>query len=151
MDQARAQGLWETAVGCLQSPQVLYQQTGRDSDWARLVAVITPDVTDPATGGPRADREEEWSIVTGYRVRLARAARHWSAATSLLNARIAWDRDRAAAALAAPASSLTPDQRIQIRNLGAALYELGNVLLMQNNPDCLPPYQGALALEQKNW
>jgi tetratricopeptide (TPR) repeat protein len=149
LDQARSEGLWRAAVGCLQGLQVLYGRTGRDSEWARLVAVITPDVTDPATGAPRPGREEQWSFVTGYRVLLAFHARDWPAAAALLNVRIAWHRDQAAAALAVPASSLTPVQRNQIGNLGGALVELGNVLLEQDDPECLPALQEAFALEQK--
>ncbi len=148
-DQARAQGLWRAAAGCLQGLQILYRRTGRDSEWARLVAVIAPDVTDPATGGPRPGREEEWSVVTSYRVRLARDARDWPTAAALLNATIAWSRNQAATALATPASSLSAIQRNQIRTLGVDLLDLGNLLLSQDDPGCLPPYQEALALEQK--
>ena len=60
-------------------------------------------------------------LITGYRVAARREARDWPAATTLQNALIAWDRDRAAGALAAPAASLTPDQRTQIRNLAVSL------------------------------
>ena len=73
LDLARARGLWDAAVGCLQGLRVLYQRTGRDGEWARLVAAITPDFTDPATGGPLPGREDQWSIITGYRVRLAQS------------------------------------------------------------------------------
>ena len=149
LDLARADGLWHAAVGCLQGLCVLYQRTGRDSEWARLVAAITPDFTDPATGGPLPGREQHWGTVTHYRARLAQEARDWPAATTLLHALIAWYRDRAAAALAAPAASLTPVQRTQIRNLGATLTDLGNILLLQDDPGCLPHYQEALALDQK--
>jgi tetratricopeptide (TPR) repeat protein len=149
LDQARAQGLWEEAVDCVRGVQVLYERTGRDSERARLVAVITPEVTDPATGGPRPGREQYWSMVTGYRVQLAHEARDWPAAIALLNDRITWNRTWAAAALAAPASSLTPAQRNQLRNLGVVLLDLGNILLSQDDPGCLPPYQEAVGLEQK--
>ena len=149
LDLARAAGLWRAAMGCLQGLHFLYLRTGRDGEWARLVAAITPDVTDPATGGPLPGREQEWNTVTSDRVRLAREARDWPAATTLVNARIAWARDQAAAALAAPASSLTPGQRNQIRNLAVSLRELGDILREQSDPGCLPRYQEALALDQK--
>ncbi len=64
LDLARAAGLWDAAAGCLQGLRVLYERTGRDGEWARLVAAVTPDFTDPATGGPLPGREEQWSIVT---------------------------------------------------------------------------------------
>jgi hypothetical protein len=52
LDLARTEGLWVAAVGCLQGLNVLYVRTGRDGEWARLVAATTPGFTDPATDGP---------------------------------------------------------------------------------------------------
>jgi tetratricopeptide (TPR) repeat protein len=149
LDLARTHGLWRAAGGCLQGLRVLCERTGRDGEWARLVAAITPDFTDPDTGGPLPSREDDWSIVTSYRVQLARQARDWPAATTLQNALIAWNRDRAAAALAAPPASLTPAQRTQIRNLAVNLNGLGNILLDQEDPGCLPHFQEALTLAQR--
>jgi tetratricopeptide (TPR) repeat protein len=142
-------GLWDVAVGCLQGLRTLYERSGRDSEWARLVADLTPEFVDPATGGPLPGRDDQWSTVTGYRVRLARNARDWPTATTLQNALIAWYRDQAAAALAAPAASLTPDQRNQIRSLAVALSDLGNILLLLDDPGCLPHFQEALTLDQR--
>ena len=68
-------GSGSAATGCLQGLRILYERTGRDGEWARLVASITPDFTDPDTGGPLPGREDYWSIVTGYRVKLARKMR----------------------------------------------------------------------------
>ena len=141
--------MWRAAVGCLQGLRVLYERTGRDGEWARLVAAVTPDVTDPATGGPLPGREEQWSVVTGYQVRLAWQARDWPAAATLQTARIAWFRDRAAAALAAPPASLSPFQRSEIRNLSEALNELGVILRHRDDPGCLPILQEALELAQR--
>jgi tetratricopeptide (TPR) repeat protein len=149
LDLAQAAGLWRAATGCLQGLRVLYGRTGRDGEWARLVATVTLEFTDPATGGPLPGREDQWPIITGYRVRLARQARDWPTATTLQNSLIAWFRDRAAAALAAPAASLAPAQRNQIRNLGVALNELGIILGQQDDPRCLPLFQEALTLDQR--
>jgi hypothetical protein len=144
---ARAGGLWDAAAGCLQGLRVLYERTGRDGEWARLVAAVTPDFTDPATEGPLPGRDDQWAIITEYRVRLARQARDWPAATKLQTAAI--DRDRAAAALAAPPAGLTPDQRNQIRNLAVSVEELGHILREQGDPSCLPQYQEALGLFER--
>ena len=146
---ARAGGQSQAAVECLQGLHVLYERTGRDGEWARLVTNITPDFTDPDTGGPLPGRDDEWGIITSYRVRLAWQARDWPAATTLQTARIAWNQDRAAAALAAPPASLTPLQRNEIRNLGVSLLELANILLEQDDPGCLPHIQEALTLAQR--
>ncbi len=70
-------------------------------------------------------------------------------ATTFQTASIALLRDQAATALAAPAASLTPDQRTKIRNLAVSLSELGNILLLQEDPQCLPHLQEALALAQR--
>jgi tetratricopeptide (TPR) repeat protein len=149
LDLARAAGLWQAAAGCLQALSVLYQRTGRDGEWARLVAAVTADFTDPVTGAALPGREEEWSIVTSYRVRLARQARDWATATTLQNTIIALDRDQAATALAAPVASLTPAQRNQTRDLAVSLVELGNILRAQNDPGCLPYFAEALELLQR--
>jgi len=63
--------------------------------------------------------------------------------------RIAWNRELAAAALAAPAASLTSVQRNQIRNLAISLSDLGNILLLQGDPDCLPHFRETLTLLQR--
>jgi CHAT domain-containing protein len=75
LDLARTNELWATAVGCLQGLRVLHDRTGRDSEWARLVVAITPDFTDPVTNGPLPGREDQWPVITSYRVELARRAR----------------------------------------------------------------------------
>jgi tetratricopeptide (TPR) repeat protein len=149
LDLARAAGLWNAAAGCVLSLSVLYQRTGRDGEWARLLAVSTSDFTDPDTGGPLPGREEEWRAITGFKARIARQERDWPAASTLLNALIAWQRERAGTALAAPAASLTPGQHNEIRSLSVALNELGNILRYQNDPDCRPHLQEAIALAHR--
>ena len=149
LDLARAEQLWYAAVGCLQGLRPLYERTGRDGEWHRLIAAIVPDFIDPDTGGPLPGRERQWSLVTGYLIRAAELARDWPTATALLNAKIAWDRDDASEALAVPLASLTTRQRIQIRNLGVSLSNLGDILRHQNDVGCMPLYQEALALGQK--
>jgi tetratricopeptide (TPR) repeat protein len=146
---SRSDGLRRAASGCLQGLSTLYERTGRDGEWARLVAIVTPDVTDPDTDGPLPDRSGEWSIITGYRVVLAGQARDWPTATTLQTARTAWAQDQAAEAQALPADSLTPLQRNQIRTLGVCLTELGNILRFQDDPDCLRLYREALMLDQQ--
>jgi tetratricopeptide (TPR) repeat protein len=149
MDLARTLGLWEAATGCLLGLRVLYERTGRDGEWARLVTAITPDCTDPATGRPLPGREQQWAILTTYRARLAEAATDWPTATTLYQGIVAWQRDQAAEALAAPAASLTPDQRNQIRNLGIVLNDLGTILRKLEDAGCLTHYQEAFALAQR--
>jgi tetratricopeptide (TPR) repeat protein len=140
---------WGDAVGCLQGLRTLYERTGRDGEWTRLVQAITPDFIDPATDGPLPGREDDWPLITEYRVRLAMAARDWPTATRLQHAAVTWDRDQAAAALATPDSPLTPAQRDRIRALDISLEYLGHILRWQGDPGCLPYYQEALSLAQR--
>jgi tetratricopeptide (TPR) repeat protein len=149
LDFARAEELWSAEVGCLQGIRKLYQRTGRDSEWARLVADITPDFTDPDSNGPLPGREQHWAIVTGYQVQLARQVRDWSTATTLQDARTAWRRHQAAEVLADSATSLSPDQRFKLRALANSLVELGNIFREQQLPGCLPHFQEALAVYQR--
>ena len=146
---ARTSRLWHAAAGCLQGLWVLYTRRGRDGEWARLVAAVTPDFTDPATGRPLPGRDDQWWIITEHRVRLAQQARDWTTATTLQNALLAWDRDQAAEALAAPAANLAPAQRHEIRTLAVRLEELGGILLDQVDAGCLPYFQEALSLYER--
>ena len=74
---ARIGELWDAAIGCLQGLRVLYARTGRDGEWARVVADVTPDFTEPVTGGPLPGRGDQWNLVTEYRS-LAAEARDWA-------------------------------------------------------------------------
>jgi tetratricopeptide (TPR) repeat protein len=146
---ARGGGLWRAATGCLQGLSVLYERTGRDGEWVRLVTAITSDLTDPDTGGPLPGRDDQWSIITSYRVRIAVRARDWPAASTLQTTLITWDRDQAAAALAVPTGSLTPFHRNEIRSLAVSLEQLGDILYNQADPGCLPHFQEALGLYER--
>jgi tetratricopeptide (TPR) repeat protein len=149
LDCARAHGLWRELIGCVQALRALYKRTGRDGEWARLVASITPEFTDPATGAPVPGRDSEWAFVTGYRATLAEEARDWRTATALQEALLAWYREQAEEALEVPADLLNEDQHRLIRNLGVALTELGDVLRFQGNLGCLAYYREALTLDQR--
>ena len=140
---------WDDVLRCVQSLDILLNRTGRNGEWARLVADITPDFIDPSTDGPLPEREDLWSIVTQYRVLLAMAVRDWPTAARLQHARVAWNRDRAADALAASDDQLTPLQRNQLRTLASSLQMLGDILRGQNDRGCLPCYQEALGLLQR--
>ena len=54
----------DDATGCLQGLSVLYQRTGRDGEWARLIDQVTPEFIDPATGGPLPGRADQWGLIT---------------------------------------------------------------------------------------
>ena len=83
------------------------------------MAEISPDYCTP-DDGPIPGREDDYSLVMGYRVDLAQDHdRDLPAAAALQEKRVAWDRQQAAPALALPAAApLDADQRNRIRTLG---------------------------------
>jgi len=146
---ARANGWWLAVMKAMQGLRQLYDHTGRRAEWKRLVEEIVPDFVDPATDGPLPGREEEWSLVTDYRVRLAREARQWDVAERLQRIRVDWNRQRAAAALAAPPETLDGAQRNAIRTLAVSLETLGSILREQIKPECVIAYEEAIPLCQR--
>ncbi len=143
---ARANGWWLAVMKTMQGLRVLYDHTGRRAEWARLVAEIVPDFVDSATDGPRPGREEQWGLVTEYRVRLARQARQWAEAERLQRVRVDWERRRAAPALAMPPNALDAAQKNAIRTMAASVHELGEILREQGKPECVAAYQEAAEL-----
>jgi hypothetical protein len=114
---ARHHGWWPEVIATTQGLRTLYDHTGRRAEWARLVEEIVPDFVDPATEGPLAGRDEEdWGLVTDYRVGLAREARKWDAAERLQRIRVDWSRSRT-----------QEENRNSIRNLAVSLNELGEI------------------------
>jgi hypothetical protein len=147
---ARAHGWWEEVIGVMQGLRSLYEQTGRNLDWRRLVDEVVPEVVDPTTDGPRRGREEEWSLVSSYLVRLAQdQQRDYATAERLQRARVAWLRKRAKAALATDPDALTDRQRTQIVNLAVSINELGGILRQQDQPACVEAYTEALRMAER--
>ena len=99
---------WYEAIGTMQGLFVLYNHQGRAGERARLVEGAAGLYVEAGGDGPRPGRDEAWSILTQYRVRLARAERDWAAAGRLQRARVAVNRHRAADALATPAAPTQP-------------------------------------------
>ncbi len=146
---SRRHQLWDDVTGCLQGLSVLYRRTGREGEWARLVAEVTPEFIDLATDGPLPGHDDQWTVITGYRVRLAMAARDWPTVTGLQALQMAWNRDQAAAALNVPDGQLTGHQRNQIRTLAVSLEHLAEVLSTQEDSGCLPHFEEAMSLYRR--
>jgi tetratricopeptide (TPR) repeat protein len=140
---------WDDVEGCMQGLYILFQDTGRNAEWAWLIADITPDYVDPDTDGPLSGREEGWDFINQYRVELAMNMHDWPTATRLQRAAIARYRNLAAAALATPDGQLTSEQRLELRNLAVTLETVGHILRFQNDSDCLAYYQEAVGLFQR--
>jgi len=80
---ARNHGWWTAVVGAMQGLRTLYQETGRSGAWRPLVEAVVSDFVDPENGGPLPGREDEWTIISDYRVSLAREDRDWTEAERL--------------------------------------------------------------------
>jgi tetratricopeptide (TPR) repeat protein len=146
---ARARGWWHQVMGVMQGLLTLYEHTGRMVEWARLVDELVPDLVNPATDGPLPSREDEWSLITEYRVQLARHQRHYATAERLQHAVVAKTRAWAAAALTIPPEELDADQWNRIRDLGVTLHDLGELLREQLQPACVEAYREALELDRR--
>ncbi|MEU7906604.1 CHAT domain-containing protein [Actinoplanes sp. NPDC049118] len=143
---ARGNHRWSDVIGCMQGLRVLYDYFGRGAEWARLVEELVPDLVDPATDGPLPHRDNEWDLLSDYRVKLARDRRDWATAERLQTANVARCRDRAADALAIRPDQLDNLQRNRIRSLAVSLEDLGHVLREQQRADCIPSYEEAFGL-----
>jgi tetratricopeptide (TPR) repeat protein len=154
---ARRFGWWDRVISAMQGLRNLYDQSGRRAEWRRLVDEIVPDFVDPATDGPLPGREDLWSAVTEYRVRLARESRHWDEAERLQRLRVDWDRRRADEAsgvsfqLAKPRkleAYATCADRNSIRTLATSLHELGEIQRERQQPECVAAYEESLAVAE---
>ncbi|MEW5922910.1 MAG: tetratricopeptide repeat protein [Candidatus Zixiibacteriota bacterium] len=142
---ARQHGWWRSIISTMQGLDRLYNHTGRRAEWKRLVEEIVPDFVDPGTDGPLREREEEdWSIVTGYRVYLARDARSYKEAEELQKICVDWDMKRAKHFFDLPPESLDDAQRNAIRTLSVSYHELGQIQRVQGKPECVESYTEAL-------
>lgn len=145
---ARQHELWDSVIHIMQGLGDLYTHTGRRVEWKRLVEEIVSNFIDPITDGPLPEREEYWSLITGYRVDLAIKARQWPEAEHLQRDRLEWNRKRAAAALNLPSATLDDSQRRAISSLAISLERWGSIQREQGKSDCVAAYKEAISLCQ---
>ena len=143
---ARANDWSFRVISTMQGLRTLYGATGRRIAWRRLVADIIPAFVEPATDGPLPGREEEWSLVTEYRVRLAQEDRDWKTAERLQQIRVDWERTRAKSALTLKPEQWDAIQRHNVRSLAVSLHELGVIQMGQGIALCVDSCQGAMKL-----
>jgi tetratricopeptide (TPR) repeat protein len=143
---ARINGWWDLVTGPMQGLDVLYGFTGRRADWARLVDELTPDLTDAATDQSVPGRDHQWSLLTGYRSRLALRTRNWPLAEHLQSLTLDWHRLQADDDLTRSPGELDDMARFRIRNLAVSLQQLGGLLRDQGRADCVDVYQESAEL-----
>jgi tetratricopeptide (TPR) repeat protein len=137
-------------VSCMQGLDVLFDYQGRLSEWAKLVEEIRP-VYATSDDQPIAGRENEYSVVMNYVVRLARVyERDFVKAAELQKKLVALVRQQAASALAVPDGvELKWDQQNQLRTLSVNNVLLGQILLEEEDVECVPLFQEAIRLFQR--
>lgn len=133
----------------MQGLGLLYRESGRWAEWKRLVDELESLMTDPATGGPLANHDEGWDLLSGYRIRIAEHDHDWATAWRLRESSIEWRRGQAADVLANPPETLDPVQHNKIRNLGQAIHSLGDIKREQKDPGCVQSYLEAMKLFQR--
>jgi tetratricopeptide (TPR) repeat protein len=146
---ARSNGWWPRVISTMQGLRHLYDHTGRRAEWARLVDEIVPDFVDPETEGPLPGKEDDWSLVTSYRVRLAEEARHWDGAERSQTILVHWHRQRATAILRKPHQTWDAEEKNAVRSLAASLHELSDIQREQGLAKCVDGYQEAFSLVQQ--
>ena len=146
---SRTHGWWNLLVETMGALDDLYEQTGRRAEWGRLVDEVIPNFIDPVTDKPVAGRENQWSIITEYRVRLAHQNREWPLALRLQKIRVDWNLQRAAVPLSMPPHALNSNQRNRIRTLASSLHNLGQIQRELWQPECVAAYEEAMRLSEQ--
>ncbi|WP_433784642.1 CHAT domain-containing protein [Actinomycetospora sp. CA-101289] len=138
---ARIHNFPKCVISCAQGLRKLFSLTGRDVEWARLVADFVGEYIDPASDLPRPGREDHYSIVAGYCVQLAKNQRDWATAIRLQTDLTAWVRDRATEHLQSPPERLDPIGRSRLRALAVSEQHLGDLLHELDDPACREHFQ----------
>ncbi|HEX7185035.1 MAG TPA: CHAT domain-containing protein [Thermoanaerobaculia bacterium] len=145
---ALAHGWWRRALGAMQGLNQLYYHTGRRTEWKRLVEEVEPHFIDPESEGPLPEREEDWGLVTKYRVGLALEERQWTKAERLQAICVDWDRQRVTSAVAQPTEELESRER-KIQMLASSLGLLGYIRREMGCESCVPAYEESLELSRR--
>jgi tetratricopeptide (TPR) repeat protein len=139
---------WRQVIQAMQGLHILYRETGRRVAWQRLVDTTVPDFVDQTTDRALPGREEEWGIVTEFRVLLATERRAWAEAERLQRACVDWDRMRAKPALEAQSETWNDYQRNSIHSLAAGLQVLGHIQWENRDPNCADALREAFDLSK---
>lgn len=138
---ARQHGWYRGIISAMQGLRALYAHTGQLAAWQQMVAEAAPAFVDMATDGPLPGREEEWALMTGYRVQLLREERQWAEAARLQDLVVDYSRRQSAPLLALPPEQLDSTQRNTLHSLAASLHELGVIQREQGAAACVDSYQ----------
>jgi tetratricopeptide (TPR) repeat protein len=123
------------AILAMQGLRILYYHTGRRVEWARLVEETFREFVNPATDGPLPGLEDDWSLISEYRVRIAQDARKWDEAERLQRNSVDWARRHA-----------HEGDRNTLRTLSVALHDLGQIQRETARPACVDAYRESFDL-----
>jgi len=139
---ARCQGWWRGVISAMQGLRILYEYQGRQAEWSRLVAEITPDYCTP-DDAPISGREDQYGPVMAYRSHLAwERDRDLPRAIGLQQKLIELLRRQAGPALALPVGTpLDARQQHRVNAIGTEVYTLGLILFEQGSPDCVAAHE----------
>ena len=98
---------------------------------------------------PLSGREEQWGLVTDYRVRLAMEARNWAEAERLQRVQVDEQRRRAMSLLARPVESLGAGEKNTLRTLAVFIEQLGHIQREQDKPECANSYKETIPVYQQ--
>jgi hypothetical protein len=120
--------------GMMQGLFCLYRHTGRGTDLARIVDEVVPEFENSDGSGPAPDLEEEWSLLVGYRVYLAKEALQLAEAERL---------QRQVVAIAREHVKTLPnnENKWAVQRLAQATGILANILREQRKSECILAYK----------
>lgn len=147
---ARNRCWWSLVISAMQGLRTLYQYQSREAEWARLIAEIVPDYC-TTDDGPISGREEDYGLVMAYRIMLVQdQERDLTRAAALQKKLVAWNRLRAADALAVPEDvPLDGSLRHRLHELAGAVSNLGVLRLDQGSVDCVKELEEAIRFYQR--
>jgi hypothetical protein len=148
LNLAQIHGWSSRIISTMQGLIILYTETGRWAEWARLVNKIVPYFVDPANDGPLPGLEEGWNIVMEYRLRLTKKARNWNEALRLNDLRTKWVLSEAASALIVLPEKLDSNECKKIRNLAISIHDLAQILRELGQKECEASYEYSLKLAE---
>jgi tetratricopeptide (TPR) repeat protein len=146
---ALRRGWWGATIGAMQGLASLYEHAGWWIEWRRLVEEIMPFFVDLKTDNSLPNREEEWGIITGYRLSLAKRSRLWDDAQRLATKRMEWDRKRAGPSFAMNPHDLDGDCRNKIRNYIISLGDLAEIQMKNGDRICIRSYVETIEMCEK--
>jgi tetratricopeptide (TPR) repeat protein len=140
---------WDAGVLSMQGLSHLYDHTGRWVEWRRMVEEIVPLFIDLKTDGPLPGREEEWSMVTEYRVKLAIQLRQFDESLRLEKTNVKWCRDRAVLSLAADPHTIDERGLQDIRNYIVSMVDLAHIQTEMGDVECVQSYMEPIEKSEK--